>query len=57
MKKLCLIATILLLILTPKFNAMANESRTVNGFGGECLIWTIPMLAYGVVADGTRKEF
>lgn len=50
-KKIVVAITLVLLILTPSMNRLANESRGVNGFGGECLIWAVPMLMYGLVEE------
>lgn len=35
---------IALIIATPKLNEIANASRAIPGYGGECLAWTIPLL-------------
>ena len=45
---LVIISTILLMILTPKFNEMVNFTRTTPGIGGECFVWLFPMLIYGL---------
>lgn len=55
MKKIVTLATIALLLLTPWMNAEANKSRSTNAYGGECLIWTLPLLVYGI-SDGIREE-
>lgn len=42
---LCLwIISAILLAMTPWFVDIVNETRAVNGFGGECLIWLFPLL-------------
>lgn len=40
--------TVLFLILTPIFNDMANTVREVNGYGGECFAFLLPMLFLGL---------
>ena len=45
-KKIVKWSTILLLLATPLFNYHANQNREVAGFGGECLVFTLPLLFY-----------
>lgn len=33
-----------LLMLTPAFNEFANKTRVEPGYGGECIIFLIPLL-------------
>ena len=45
---LVIILTVLLVMLTPKFNALVNLTRTKPGIGGECFAWLFPVLIYGL---------
>ena len=45
---LVIILTVLLVMLTPKFNEMVNFTRTKPGIGGECFAWLFPVLIYGL---------
>lgn len=51
-----ILVTVVLLLLTPWFNEMVNQSRTVPGFGGECVIWLMPILCYGLY-DTVKGEY
>ncbi len=45
---LLIISTVLLMMLTPKFNELVNFTRTKPGIGGECFAWLFPVLIYGL---------
>lgn len=46
----------LLLALTPLFVILANQSRTRFGFGGECFIWLLPILALMIILQWEKKD-
>lgn len=45
-KKITIIMTIVLILLTPALNKCVNQTRNEPGFGGECIAWMMPGLAY-----------
>lgn len=38
-------STMVLIVMTPAFNKIANATREIPGYGGECLVWLLPLLA------------
>lgn len=38
-------STMVLIVMTPTFNKIANTTREIPGYGGECLVWLLPLFA------------
>lgn len=48
------VSTIVLICLTPALNSWANTMRPEAGLGGECLMWVMPVLIYGLYVSIKR---
>lgn len=48
------VSTIVLVCLTPALNSWANTMRPEAGLGGECLMWLMPVLIYGLYVSIKR---
>ncbi|MCI9094214.1 MAG: hypothetical protein HFF36_10600 [Coprobacillus sp.] len=46
LKVITLSLTVVLIMMIPTFNRIANQTRNEPGYGGECLAWIIPSLLY-----------
>ena len=47
MKKILITLSLVLFILTPYFNHLATLERGYKAYGGECIIFILPLLCLG----------